>query len=121
MNTPTDEWVRLEDVPDHLPRHRAGKKAHRSIGFRWASRGAFGVVLKTIAFGRLRVTRPEWITAFAVAVDAARRAAEAAAGTDSGRPSGGSRHGSIPTASRRDPRRAAVPVRRASLQRESAP
>lgn len=57
-------FIPLKDLPRILP-SRDGRRLHKNIGFRWASRGLRGVILRTVRLGGRKVTRLEWVEDFA--------------------------------------------------------
>lgn len=59
-----EKLIRLEDLRDYLPSSRKGKKLGKAVCFRWAGRGARGVVLETIRVGGARLTSVEAIQRF---------------------------------------------------------
>jgi hypothetical protein len=66
----------LARVPDHMPATASGKRLHRHIAFRWALRGARGVLLRTIEVpGVGKCTTKQWLAEFVALVNAAAVAA----------------------------------------------
>lgn len=56
----TEQAIYLNDLPDHLPRRRGGRKTHVASVYRWAKPGLRGVCLRTfMAGGQLATTREE--------------------------------------------------------------
>ena len=55
-----------------------GRRPHRSLLWRHATKGIQGVRLKTVSVGRTLMTTPRWIVAHWAAVDRARRGKEVA-------------------------------------------
>jgi hypothetical protein len=56
--------IRLADVRDHLPRNAKGKKADRSVAFRWAGKGLKNQRLEYIQIGGVRHTSLEALQRF---------------------------------------------------------
>jgi hypothetical protein len=56
IDTAIETLIRLQDLAEHLPRNRNGKKIHISTLYRWASRGVRGAVLETVTIGGTRYT-----------------------------------------------------------------
>lgn len=61
----TENLIPLRAVPRHLPPRPNGKRLHISAVYRWAQRGARGVVLETIRIGGATYTSLEALQRFA--------------------------------------------------------
>lgn len=74
---PLDDLLPLGQVPQHLP-GRAGKRCHRSVPYRWATRGLRGHRLRTVYVppAGLCTTLP-WLRQFLAGVAAMSSAAAA--------------------------------------------
>lgn len=56
--------IALSDLPSHWPT-RDGRKLHKAIGYRWATRGVRGLTLRTITLpGIGRATCRPWLDEF---------------------------------------------------------
>ncbi len=51
----------------------SGKRFHKSVLFRHARKGVYGVKLKTVSVGRTLMTTPRWLLIFWDAIAKARR------------------------------------------------
>ena len=59
-----DDLRPLAGYARRLPSSRPGKRIHKSTLFRWATRGARGVVLRTSRLGSGRYTCDAWVAEF---------------------------------------------------------
>ena len=71
--------IPLAELPNHLPPGPRGKKAHKSIGFRWARQGVGGNRLKVTQIGKALYVDPHDVEDFVARVTSARTAPETAA------------------------------------------
>ena len=58
----------LGEIGEHLPKRR-GKKAHKSIGYRWAGPGLRGIKLESVKVGGIRYTSREALDRFFARLD----------------------------------------------------
>jgi hypothetical protein len=58
-----DDFITLTESAPLFP-----TRPHKNSIVRWASRGCYGVKLKTVRFGGKRLTRPIWVEEFNHAV-----------------------------------------------------
>ncbi|MGE0145652.1 MAG: DUF1580 domain-containing protein [Planctomycetota bacterium] len=66
------EFISIQDLPNHLPPGKNGKKLHFVSCYRWVSKGLRGIKLRTIFLGGARFTTLAWVREFGEAVAAAR-------------------------------------------------
>ena len=71
-----EQPIRLEDVANVIPSSRRGKSLSKAVIFRWASKGANGVVLETIRIGGGRFTSRPAIQRFIEAQNTNTKAAK---------------------------------------------
>jgi hypothetical protein len=56
-------YIPIAGIPNHLEKMGL-KRAHRSIGFRWTTRGVSGIKLRSLKIGGRRYTSPLWLEQF---------------------------------------------------------
>jgi hypothetical protein len=56
-------FIPIAGIPNHLEKMGL-KRAHRSIGFRWTTRGVSGIKLRSLKIGGRRYTSPLWLEQF---------------------------------------------------------
>jgi len=54
-----EDYISLSEACKQFP-----SRPHRNTVIRWASRGCYGVKLKTVRYGGKRLTRPIWVDEF---------------------------------------------------------
>lgn len=60
----TEYLISLTEAAGHLPRRRAGKRAHVSCIYRWTTAGCRGVILESVQVGGTHCTSREALARF---------------------------------------------------------
>ena len=62
----SNDYITLQEAVSFLP-----SRVHKNTLIRWASKGVYGVKLKTIRYGGKRLTRKVWVEEFNQAMQGA--------------------------------------------------